>query len=674
MIARSLPLLVTALLLASPTPARSQLWSPSTGVPVCGDFCNTNYHQVIEDGAGGFYVSWIESRNYPTTDDDAYVQRIAGSGQAAPGWPVEGLSLCSLPRSQSPQAIAPDSEGGVFVTWYDQRSVGPTFGTSTDAYVQRVRSDGVLAPGWPVDGAPASIAMLDQFPEAVVQDGSGGAYVVWRDGRDYPDNNYDIYAQHLTAIGTVAPGWPGDGLAVCTAPEEQVLISALPDGAGGVLIVWEDCRAGNCSSASFSIDIYAQRILPEGTVAPGWTAGGSLLVAGRGFPQVAPDGAGGFYLASSTPADFNLAEHWVERFTMSGTRAAGWPATGLRVCGAPGERHPASIVPDGLGGLLVTWNDFRGPGPAVIFASRVRADGTLAPGWSADGVAVSQILGGQSDNPKVVPDELGGAYVCWEWEDYSGGGNTDAMVEHLTATGAVAPGWPMNGVPVATSLSQHFPRAVTDGSGGVIVVWKERGNYPRAGIFAQRFAAGGPTPVLLALASVDATPERVVLSWQGPGAGSLAASVFRREEASAWERLGAVVRQGDDVLGYEDRAVTAGARFAYRLGYVEDGSEQFTTETWVEVPIGARFALEGLSPNPSAGDPTVAFSLASNGPASLAVFDVHGRLVSVRDVGALGPGAHRVPIGERGRLPAGIYAIRLRQGEFVATARAVVVR
>jgi hypothetical protein len=48
--------------------------------------------------------------------------------------------------------------------------------------------------------------------------------------------------------------------------------------------------------------------------------------------------------------------------------------------------------------------------------------------------------------------------------------------------------------------------------------------------------------------------------------------------------------------------------------------------------------------------------------------------VFTREVGTLGAGAHRVPIGEHGRLRAGIYAIRLRQGELMATARAVVIR
>lgn len=672
MITRSLPLLAAALLVALPAPAWAQLWSPTTGVSVCGDSCQTIGHLVTADGAGGLYVAWTEHRDGLTTGDNAYLQRITGSGQVAPGWPMDGLSLCSLSRSQSPQAIALDGEGGVFVAWYDDRSVGPTFGTGFDVYVQRVQAGGTISPGWPLNGMPASMAIHGQFPEAIAPDGFGGAYVVWQDERAYPTQNFDVYAQHLTATGTVAAGWPADGLPVCTAPESQGLSNALPDGAGGVVIVWADCQ--RCSDPVPSVDIYGERLLPDGTIAPGWTANGLLLITSRSAPRAATDNAGGFYVVSSTFTQFGQAlEHWVHRFTFSGTPATGWPANGVKVCGAPGERHPPAVAPDGLGGLLLGWKDLRGPGPAVIFASRVLPDGALAPGWTPEGVPISQILGGQSDNPELVADGAGGAYLCWEWEDYSNF-NTVAVVQHVTAQGAVAPGWPMNGAPVATSLSQHFPRPVTDGAGGVIVVWEEHGATPRSGLFAQRFAADGPTPVLLALASANATPERVVLSWQGPGAGSLATGVYRREAASEWERLGAAGPDGSDGLRYEDRAVTAGARYAYRLSYMEDGSERFTDETWVDVPLAARFALRGLTPNPSAGDPTFAFSLASNEPASLEMYDLHGRLVFTREVGALGAGTHRVPIGGRGQLPAGIYAIRLRQGEFTATARAVVIR
>ena len=74
------------------------------------------------------------------------------------------------------------------------------------------------------------------------------------------------------------------------------------------------------------------------------------------------------------------------------------------------------------------------------------------------------------------------------------------------------------------------------------------------------------------------------------------------------------------------------------------------------------------------GQPVVAFSLPVAGPATLEVYDVQGRIVVRREVGSLGVGLHRVKLDARGALPAGVYSLRLRQGERQAITRAVVMR
>lgn len=127
-------------------------------------------------------------------------------------------------------------------------------------------------------------------------------------------------------------------------------------------------------------------------------------------------------------------------------------------------------------------------------------------------------------------------------------------------------------------------------------------------------------------------------------------------------------------MRYEDRAVTSGTRYAYRLSYSDGTGIGLSEETWVDVPLAARFALRGVTPNPSAGDAVVAFSLAGSGPGVLEVYDVSGRRVSSRAVGALGSGPHEVRLTEGRRLAAGVYTVRLVQGGQAATARAVVTR
>lgn len=164
----------------------------------------------------------------------------------------------------------------------------------------------------------------------------------------------------------------------------------------------------------------------------------------------------------------------------------------------------------------------------------------------------------QSYDPFVLHDGQGGGYVVWQSQ---GGNQSPSTIQHLTASGQVFSGWPPSGLRVAPSGAQVDTRIATDGLGGAIVVWDEG-----SGVWAQRFASNGPTPVLLSLVSADATPERVALAWQGSGAGSLRATVSRRTGQSAWQQLGSATPDGTDRLRYEDRSVTPGERYAYHLG------------------------------------------------------------------------------------------------------------
>src|SRR5262249_62306982 len=59
----------------------------------------------------------------------------------------------------------------------------------------------------------APIATEERFP-SVATDGAGGAFIAWQDGR--VAGNKDIYVQHVTSAGAIAPRWPAPGRAAAT--------------------------------------------------------------------------------------------------------------------------------------------------------------------------------------------------------------------------------------------------------------------------------------------------------------------------------------------------------------------------------------------------------------------------------------------------------------------------
>jgi hypothetical protein len=153
--------------------------------------------------------------------------------------------------------------------------------------------------------------------------------------------------------------------------------------------------------------------------------------------------------------------------------AAGWPhqpANGnLPLCTAAAAQETPAIVSDGLGGAIVSWQDFRG-NDIDVYAQRVDRAGV--PLWPANGVAVCTAVSSQLYSV-VASDGAGGAIVVWHDYRSQSGNNFDIHAQRVNATGV--PQWTTNGVAICSAASeQAFPRILPDGAGGALIVWHDR--------------------------------------------------------------------------------------------------------------------------------------------------------------------------------------------------------
>lgn len=180
-----------------------------------------------------------------------------------------------------------------------------------------------------------------------------------------------------------------------------------------------------------------------------------------------------------------------------------------------------------------------------------------------------------------------------------------------------------------------------------------------------------PVPALVSLVSADATSDRVEMVWYG--AGLLGGTVERRDEDTEWRMLARARADGTGSIRYEDRAVTPGNRYAYRLIYHSDVGEVSTREHWVVVPV-PRFALFGFCPNPASGAAAVAFSLSSGQPVAIEVFDLLGRRVISQTAHGFGPGEHTLELEGHATLEPGVYLLRMSQTGRTAVARGLIIR
>ncbi len=632
--------------------------------PVCAVAEYQMSPAIVPDGAGGAIIAWQDGRN--AVDYDIYVQRVLADGDVDPAWPANGRALCAAADLQLSPVLVPDGAGGAIVAWADHRGV-----VDYDVYAQHILANGEIDPTWPADGSAVCTATGDQMECSIASDGAGGAIVAWQDFRT--GNDQDIYAQHVRADGTVDPAWPADGRAVCTATNNQYAPKAVADDHAGTVIAWFDYRSGTA-------DIYAMRVLADGTLDPPWPADGRALCTAANhqvYPAIVADGAAGAIVVwndGRVPTNF-YNDVYAQHVRSDGVVDPAWPVDGRALCTAGTKQGypPAAIATDNSGGAFVAWADSRhGPASyADIYGQHVGADGTLDPAWPADGRGICT-HGSSQSSPAIVSDGAVGAIVTWQ--DERAGCSSDIYALHVLAGAATDPDWPVDGRAVTRAKgSQYVPVAVADGTGGIIVAWEDERGVLGRDIYSQHLSGNGITDAQVSLVSAEADAEGVLVRWFMPQRGA-AVQVYRHEASTGWSAAAAVDPDGNGLVSYLDRDVTAGRRYGYRVGITDAAGEQFYGETWITVPATAAAALafESLQPNPADRDVDVSFTLPTSAPATVELIDLAGRVVAVHRAAAK-PGRQMIRLGDGGVLPAGIYLVRLRQGALAAVRKLCVV-
>lgn len=638
-------LLVLSSLIVS-SPARAD-W-PAGGLPVCDQAASQLAPAIAGDGSGGAYIAWIDERSPET---GIYVQRVTAAGEIAEGWPVNGwfISATHLSMGSPSIASAPD---GAYVAWGGDVQAGG-FGV----LLQRVLSRAAIAPGWPHGGKVIASTGAIRLPR-VVADGSGGAIVAWND----PPN---IFVQRVGSGGSKWPLWPVNGTAATIGGGafEQVWMAA--DGLGGAFVAWAETVG--VSTNLFAQHVDENGAIDGGWPADGKRIG--PLAGEQRAATLAGDGAGAAIVAwqDSRDAAATGRDIYAQRLTASGASTPGWPADGLALCSAAGDQTAPRVAADGAGGALVAWFDRRGDFAGDAYATRVTREGTIAAGWPPDGAAVCVTTGEQLVTlDAVVPDDTGGGYFFWQdGRAAAAGSRRDVYAQRLRGDGSPAPGWPAQGVALGFgNPDQSVPTGVANGSGGAIVAWSQ-GHWSQdpwwnvfsGDIHAGRINADGSTPALVALVSARVDADGVRLEWHSPDRRSSSFEVQRRTPTSSWSSLGWTVADGFGRVSFEDRDVIPGGRHGYRLG---DGTGTvLTTETWVDVPA-AGFAIRGVSLDADADRARVRLSLHDSGPARIELFDARGGRRVSRDLSSSGAGDQTIEIAVADQ-PQGVYLLRLTQ-------------
>jgi hypothetical protein len=666
--------------------------------------------RAIADGTGGAIITWQDDRGPMTEDDDIYVQHVDAFGGVL--W-EDGLAVSTAGGAQSSPAIASDGQGGAIVTWADAR------GASVDVYAQRVGHDATIGPGeaaaWTPDGTPVTMrAGVQQNPSAV-SDGKGGALIAWEDyGTPAPSpgsrpgestdgaltpagpGHARVRTIRVQESGETAVGWSAGGDQISSEGSDQVEPATVSDGRSGAIVVWKDNRNGN-------FDIFAQRVLEEGMIAPGWPDSGHVVCDAAGdqqHPVAVADGAGGAIVCWEDRRSGTNYDIYAVRISADGGPAPGWTTNGKVICGASGDQLTPVMTADGTGGAIIAWADSRA-NPSRIFFQHVTATGQiLSP---VNGSAASGIFSPQVE-PSIAGDGEGGAFLAWTDSRF---GNADIYGQHVNYLGAAT--WPFADEPLCNSSgSQSRPAMVSSAASTAIVIWEDQRSFGSTAtdLYAtsrtvDRVAPSGwianGNPVCTAVGG-QLYPQLVAdglggvfATWVDQRSGSNDIWAMQINSAggavAGWPANGFPLSRAGGSQEFP-RLVTdgsGGAIVAWTDGRVADpdiyamhlfGPIAPSPTSVPAIPEASGPLRLSIAPNPALGRVAVGFELASPASVDVDVLDVAGRRIRAVSRGVvLTPGRHRLSWegrDDQGRaVRSGLYFVRVRAGGIEAVRRLV---
>jgi predicted lipoprotein with Yx(FWY)xxD motif len=266
------------------------------------------------------------------------------------------------------------------------------------------------------------------------------------------------------------------GKSVSVAINNQINPVMTTDGSGGSIVAWQDRQDGKS-------EIYAQRMSSTGVAL--WALNGvAICTQDSSFnPVIVSDGTGGAIISWENYRGSTTTDIFAQRVNSSG--AVQWTTNGVPVCVVVFNQDSVSMISDGLGGAILTWQDYRSNnGFPDIYAQRVNSTGAML--WTANGVNICNQAAAQR-GPKLVSDGSGGAFITW-YDNRAG--NYDIYTQRVSGAGAVQ--WITNGIATCTmATDQMKPDICSDGAGGVIITWYDYRSTTTYDIYAQRQGPAG---------------------------------------------------------------------------------------------------------------------------------------------------------------------------------------
>ena len=336
---------------------------------------------------------------------------LASASTANAQWscdPTTNLAVSDAAGDQVQPKVAPTSDGGAYVSWFDSISNG------FDLRLQRLDAQGVEL--WSHGG----VLVLDRSFSSTQDYGldvdvDGNALLV---ARDDSGAGVQITASQVSPSGTLLWGAGGITLTNTTGFVAAPKIAGTSDG--GAVVAWsQDASA------------MLQKLDASGTTL--WGGGLSLTPAAGTYAVSDLHDSGTDAILSmvhQTGAFFSPKHLLAQKFDAAGNPLWGAAPVGVFDSGSLQFGNFPPFTPDGSGGALFAWY---GTSPLQVYAQHVRSSGAEA--FPHNGVAGSTNTSRVRVSPSVAYDASTGAtYMFWT-EQNSGQSQSGLWGQRFDAVG-----------------------------------------------------------------------------------------------------------------------------------------------------------------------------------------------------------------------------------------------
>lgn len=213
-------------------------------------------------------------------------------------------------------------------------------------------------------------------------------------------------------------------------------------------------------------------------------------------PYVIPDGTGGTIVVWEDYRHGTSPDIYFDLIDKDGNPSWSVPGSysGKKLCSTTKPRSINRVLGDGDGGFFIVFDEINGAYYDVL-AQKVSNSGTVL--WGANGVIVSNAANDQY-GADLAPDGVGGIFVTWLdlRNDPSNADVSQTYAQRILSNGSIA--WAANGIQVNANVSKPIG-IVADNFGGAIIAMMDARNsavnnlgaYTNWDIYAQRLNSSG---------------------------------------------------------------------------------------------------------------------------------------------------------------------------------------